>query len=116
MRRSSVIGSQPPQHFVLELLRLLSQAEAPLLFVFLLSFSFFFRYVSKARGARTEAEKRIPRTVFRKWETKQRKKNVKSATQKQKSNEEEIGRKQRRQETETRRNKHREIKRGINKV
>lgn len=77
MRRSSVIGSQPPQHFVLELLRLLSQAEAPLLFVFLLSFSFFFRYVSKARGARTEAEKRIPRTVFHKWETKQRKKKRK---------------------------------------
>lgn len=77
MRRSSVIGSQPPQHFVLELLRLLSQAEAPLLFVFLLAFSFFFRYVSKARGARTEAEKRIPRTVFHKWETKQRKKKRK---------------------------------------
>lgn len=77
MRRSSVIGSQPPQHFVLELLRLLSQAEAPLFFVFLLAFSFFFRYVSKARGARTEAEKRIPRTVFHKWETKQRKKKRK---------------------------------------
>lgn len=65
MRRSSVIGSQPPQHFVLELLRLLSQAEAPLLFVFLLSFSFFFSLCVQGQGrsygsGKADSKNRVP--------------------------------------------------------